>query len=81
MTKFALRSPGPEWERAFLFWWQPKPKIPVVKVPVHWAPSNGLPYCGAVTREKWTPWFEFATCSTCKRDGYSLILQHEVNNR
>jgi hypothetical protein len=47
---------------------------------MHWG-VNGLPWCGASCRERWTQELEFATCPICRDEGERAMTTYFIGNR
>lgn len=63
-------------------WKKSTPAPPSPARVMHWSPDpEGLPMCGATSRALWTLELEHATCQDCRRVGFTLKLQHDLNTR
>jgi hypothetical protein len=47
---------------------------------MHWG-VDGLPWCGANCRERWTRELEFATCPVCREEGERAMTAYWISTR
>ena len=47
---------------------------------MHWG-VDGLPWCGASCRERWTRELEFATCPVCREEGERAMTSYWISTR
>ncbi len=80
------------WRRLWWrFWWKVREVLPEAVVLVsrpyrppailHYTAGDGLPLCGASSREAWTIELEAVTCVTCRTAGWPMRLQYDVSTR